>query len=177
MLILQLIIKIHIKTDYGNSWYDSKNDQDNLLSKWDVFFILLVFIWISHSWCFYFGIQKGGNFEIIFYLSKYSVPYDTIYNMQKISFEKNVYIYIWMILERAERGGECGMFNIPDAFFGHIFLSLHLFFYISILKLYHRWYDIVSIILLYVCTYTCIQCFGPNHALQVNRNHYNPQIF
>ena len=33
-----------------------------------------------------------------------------------------------MILERAERGGECGMFNIPDAFFGHIFLSLHLFF-------------------------------------------------
>ena len=81
------------------------------------FSLLMFLLWDSKGW------QFRNNF-----LSKYSVPYDTIYNMQKISFEKNVYIYIWMILERAERGGECGMFNIPDAFFGHIFLSLHLFF-------------------------------------------------
>ena len=53
---------IHIKTDYGNSWYDSKNDQDNLLSKWDVFFytisfhlnfsLLMFLLWDSKGWQF-----------------------------------------------------------------------------------------------------------------------------
>ena len=36
-----------------------------------------------------------------------------------------------MILERAERGGECGMFNIPDAFFGHIFYRCTYFLYLN----------------------------------------------
>ena len=129
------------------------------------FSLLMFLLWDSKGW------QFRNNF-----LSKYSVPYDTIYNMQNISFEKNVYIYMNDSREGRTRRRMWYVQYSRCIFWTYFFIAAPIF-YISILKLYHRWYDIVSIILLYVCTYTCIQCFGPNHALQVNRNHYNPQIF